>query len=273
MTYTDPSDNLPINENGVGAWIDEKHARLRKYIDITRATRRKYLNKSGATYIDLFCSYGRARLRDGDAIVDGSPLVAWKTAQTGNAPFTCMHIGDTSQEALDTARRRLSALHAPVVTHPGPAESTVHKVAGALDPQGLHFAFLDPYNLDSLPFSVIEALARVKRMDILIHVSTQDLQRNFGIYFNQQPSPLDRFAPDWRNAVDPDAPERTQRRQVLDHWLERIRALDMQPAEGIEQVTADKNQNLYWLVFVSRHPKAHEFWEKIRNTTPQRRLL
>jgi hypothetical protein len=30
-------------------------------------------------------------------------------------------------------------------------------------------------------------------------------------------------------------------------------------------VTAENNQPLYWLAFAARHPKALEFWEKIRD--------
>ena len=49
----------------------------------------------------------------------------------------------------------------------------------AINPYGLHLAFLDPFNLAQLPFSIIERMLRVKRMDMIIHVSVQDLQRNF----------------------------------------------------------------------------------------------
>lgn len=66
-------DGLPIDE--VGPWVKEKHERLRKYIDITSATRRKWIQgPGGATYIDLFCGTGRAIIRDTNEKVDGSPL-------------------------------------------------------------------------------------------------------------------------------------------------------------------------------------------------------
>lgn len=38
-------DGLPLDE--VGAWAKEKHTRLRKYVDITPATRRKWIQQSG----------------------------------------------------------------------------------------------------------------------------------------------------------------------------------------------------------------------------------
>jgi hypothetical protein len=36
------------------------------------------------------------------------------------------------------------------------AEAAVDPIIYALNPAGLHFAFLDPYNLENLPFSIIE---------------------------------------------------------------------------------------------------------------------
>lgn len=34
----------------------------------------------------------------------------------------------------------------------GPADKTVQAIASKLSPNGLHFAYLDPYNLMTLPF-------------------------------------------------------------------------------------------------------------------------
>jgi hypothetical protein len=56
-------DGLPLDE--VGAWAKEKHERLRKYVDISRAARRKFVEgPGGASYIDLYCGSGRAVIRD-----------------------------------------------------------------------------------------------------------------------------------------------------------------------------------------------------------------
>jgi three-Cys-motif partner protein len=66
-------DGLPLD--AVGPWAKEKHERLRKYIDITRATRRKWVHGSGgATYIDLYCGAGRAIIRDTQEKIDSSRL-------------------------------------------------------------------------------------------------------------------------------------------------------------------------------------------------------
>ncbi len=158
--------------------------------------------------------------------------------------------------------------------HAGLAENVAAQLKGQLNPHGLHFAFLDPFNLQDLPFSVLADLAALNRMDLLIHVSAQDLQRNLRRYIAAESSPLDRFAPGWRDMIgDERDPEARIRQRILEYWLTRIRRLDMAPSKGIELVTADKNQQLYWLVFVSRHQRAAEFWDAIRNPSPQGRLF
>jgi hypothetical protein len=53
----------------------------------------------------------------------------------------------------------------------------------AINPRGLHLAFLDPFKLAQLPFSIIEKMLKVQRMDMIIHVSLQDLQRNLDDIF------------------------------------------------------------------------------------------
>jgi len=172
-------------------------------VDITRATRRKWIQQSGcATYIDLFCGTGRAVIRGTSEKIDGSPLVAFKSARDGGVPFSEIHIADASEESCRAAESRLRALGASPIMHIGEAERTAREIVERLNPHGLHFAFLDPYKLEPLSFSVIETFARLKYIDILIHVSVHDLQRNLDLYAKLTDGPLDRFAPGWRASVD-----------------------------------------------------------------------
>jgi three-Cys-motif partner protein len=152
----------------------------------------------------------------------------------------------------------------------GPAEITAVKIVRKLNPYGLHFAFLDPYNLQDLPFAVIQALGRLKRIDLLIHVSAIDLQRNLHAYTKSGDERLERFAPGWRNAVDLKQSQRAIRAALLDYWADKIRSLGLPPAKHAELVSGtEKNQRLYWLVFVSRSDFAKGLWDKIRNVSGQ----
>jgi three-Cys-motif partner protein len=271
-------DGLPVSE--VGEWALAKHERLRRYVTITSAVRKKWLKPmrtsgapAGATYIELFCGPGRSRIRDTDRMIDGSPIVAASAAVQTGAPFSRILLADMEPSFVRAASTRLAARGIVAESFKGPATDTVGEIAKTLDPYGLHFAFIDPYNLNDLDFSVLKQLAALERMDMLIHVSVQDLQRNLRRNIERAGSALDRFAPGWREHVDISAPDNAVRAAIFSYWLGLIQALKMQPSHGVELVSGDRNQRLYWLVLVSRHPRAGELWDKIRNTSPQRRLL
>jgi three-Cys-motif partner protein len=258
-------DGLPFDE--VGAWAKEKHERLRKYVDISRGARRKFIRGTGgATYIDLYCGTGRAIVRETKEIIDGSPLVAFKCARDIEVPFSEIHIADASGDSCRAAEKRLITLGASPFKEIGAAEATAVRIVGRLNPNGLHFAFLDPYNLQHLPFSVIEAFGKLKRIDMLIHVSAQDLQRNLHSYTRPGDTRLEGFAPGWRKAVDLKQSKQAIRAALLAHWASKMEMLGLPPAQHAELVSGtSKNQRLYWLVFVSRSNFAKGLWDKIRS--------
>lgn len=267
----DPADSLIVDD--VGPWASEKHDRLRRYIDASRAARRKFLppaNPGGASYIDLYSGPGRSWIRDTSNIVDGSPLVAIKAAIASNARFSELHFGDLNELNRRALEKRVHSLgYAPMI-YAGAAEAVVDEVIYALNPAGLHFAFLDPYNLDQLPFSIIEKLCGVKRMDLLIHVSLQDLQRNLDAH-TVAGGVLDRFMPGWRAVVDPRQSIAPLRAALLAYWLDLIRSQGKTPARG-ELVVGSKSQRLYWLVFVSGSELAQRLWDDIRDVRGQAQM-
>src|SRR6185295_4034881 len=115
----------------VGQWAEDKHALISRYVDISRGVRSKFLNvppRAGATYVDLFCGSGRARIRASNRIIDGSPLVAWSKAKSGGAPFSEVVVADESEKLVEAAVARLRAAGAPVTFEIGPAADTVDRV-------------------------------------------------------------------------------------------------------------------------------------------------
>lgn len=270
---TDPSDGLVTDV--VGPWALDKHERLRKYIDAYRSARAMFLpprGTGGATFIDLFSGPGRSQRDDNGQFIDGSPLVAYRAAQQSRTRFSELHFNDLDTANIGALRQRVSNLGGAASFYNEAAETAVDRIAYALDPSGLHFAFLDPYNLDNLPFSIIERLATLPRMDMLIHVSVFDLQRNLRRYLDDG-RVLDAFMPGWRGAVDQNRVDQAVRTDLLQHWLGLIRRLGTSPAEGIELVSATGGQRLYWLVFVSAHELGRKLWSDISNVHSQGRLL
>lgn len=261
--------------NTVGSWAEEKHERVRRYVGITRAVRSKFIGqgKAGATYIEPYCAYGRAKIRNTDQFIDGSSIAAWKECLKHGSTFTDVFVGDLNGEAVDQCAARLHHLNAPVTAFTGKAEDTIEDICKRLNPYGLHFAFLDPYNLEALPFSILSRLCKFKRMDILIHVSIMDLQRNLPKFISGELHGLDTFAPGWRSQISQLATQDANRRKIFEYWLSSIEKEGKTLAGGVELVTGSKKQNLYWLVLVASNPRAGELWDKIRTITPQKELF
>jgi three-Cys-motif partner protein len=256
----DGDDGLPAEE--VGAWTKGKHNRLRRYLDISRATRRKFLNGQArsATFIDLFCGPGRARVKESGEWIDGSAVAAWKISLEGGAPFSDIYVADLDDERRGATVERLRRLNAPVRELPGSAVEAAQALLGVINRHGLHFAFLDPFSLGALDFRVLQSLARIRRVDMLLHVSAMDLQRNLEANLGAVSGPFDAFAPGWRASVDTKRSQLETRRQIVEYWRSLVSELGKSPSPRMELVTGNSNQPLYWLLLVAEHALAHKFW-------------
>ena len=116
-------------------------------------------------------------------------------------------------------------------------------------------------------------VAKFKHIDLLIHVSVQDLQRNLDIYSISKDGPLDRFAPGWRNSVSLKQSKSATRAAYVAYWAAEMEKLGFAPARYELVRGPTKNQRLYWLVMVSHHKLAQDFWDKIRNVSGRGELL
>ena len=270
----DPDDGLIIGE--VGPWAVEKHERLRKYVDASGKARAKYVpprGRASASYIELYSGAGRSLIKGTNQIIDGSALVAYKAGKASAARFTDLHISDLDPRNSDAVAKRIKALGGAAIKYSGPADKVVDRVLHAINPYGLHLGFLDPFGLGQLPFSVIERMLRVKRMDMIIHVSLSDLQRNLDEYSSVGDPTLDIFAPGWRDTIDPRQAIAPLRAALIEYWLGLIKSLGTHPATGIPLVVGEQNQRLYWLVFVSSDPLGHKLWNQVQNLSGQKSLL
>jgi three-Cys-motif partner protein len=255
-------DGLPAEE--VGEWVVAKHKLLCDYIQISSTTRKKYITpprNGGAAYIDLFCGPGRAKVRGTGAFVDGGSVAAWRKSVESGSPFSRVIIGDTDRERLEAAKARLVWLNAPVVALLGTARDNASSAWQLTPKYGLNFAFLDPFNLGSLDFNIIATLSRLQRIDMLVHVSQMDLQRNFDRNAMLADSALDAFAPGWRDGVDLNQGQRAVRQAYFNFWKEQVDRLGVAASTDIRLITGPGNQPLYLLLLAARHELAHKFWQ------------
>jgi three-Cys-motif partner protein len=270
----DPADNLIISE--VGRWATEKHDRLAKYIQASRGARAKFLpprGRGGASYIELYSGPGRSLVAGTHLIIDGSPIVAFNAGRASGHPFSEVHLSDLDTQNTSALAHRIKARGGAATSYVGDAGLVVDQVVNAINPYGLHLAFLDPFNLSQLPFSIIERMLKVQRMDMIIHVSLQDLQRNLDAYSRSGDPTLDRFAPGWRSSVDVHRSMSAVRAAFIDYWLQAIRSLGTRPATGIPLIVGEKNQRLYWLVFISSNPLGEKLWNDVHNLSGQGSLF
>jgi three-Cys-motif partner protein len=270
----DGDDGLPASE--VHNWVYEKHRTLLGYLEYQAKPRQRWLSDpraNGATYIDVFCGPGRSRVHEAKKFVDGSAVAAWRASVEQGAPFTSVFIADKDDAKRRYCAERLRRLNAPVVEIEGDADTAAHTIAGRLNPYGLHFAFVDPYSLGALRLTIIRSLARLQRMDLLVHISAMDLFRNLDMNLARKRDDFDDFAPGWRDAVDAQLRQDEQRRAILTHWKNLVDTLGFDTGAEMQSVRNSQNRDLYWLLLVSRHDLAKKFWKIVQNNKPQRGLF
>ena len=165
---------------------------------------------------------------------------------------------DADEGNLNACVARLEAVGAPVEGHKLGAKEAAPQIAANILQnyrRGLHFCFLDPFNLGSLDFSIIEAFNQIYRIDLLMHVSAMDL--------------FDTFAPGWREKVDTRGAPLIVRQRVVEFWREKVEALSVYPSPEHKLISGDKNQPLYWLILAASHELAHQFWGTASNPEGQ----
>ena len=134
---------------------------------------------------------------------------------------------------------------------------------------GLHFAFLDPFDLAALNFDIIVALSALKRIDMLVHISQMDLQRNVVTYATTDNSPFDTFAPGWREKVSIIQGQQELRQQIFQFWRDKVAGLGVWPSTDMRLLTGSNNQPLYWLLMAAKHSLPHKFWATASNVEGQ----
>lgn len=262
----DPYPDLPVERGphgrGVGRWVpDEKHFYLARYLNATREAQKKFKQR---VLIDPFCGPGRIQV-EGEAYTrDGGSVAAYRESVASGAPFTRVLVGDINGERAHANELRLAAAGASVQTFVGPASQTVDAMIRAVPFGALTLAYIDPYNLEYLSFSIIERLAKLQYVDFAVHFSLMDLTRNIDMELDPRRDRFDHALPGWRSAVSTHALSKSSLPGwFFDTWCKGVEALGFKISGQMPLITDGKGRSIYRLVFFSRHSLPDRIWDDI----------
>ena len=261
-TAPDPCPTLPIEKGpegkGVGRWVwEDKHRLLAEYL---WATRNAWPDWPRRIFIDPFCSTGRIQAVGEGFTRPGGAVRAWLSLEK-NAPFTGMFVGDKEPERAAACVTRLQAIGARAKAFPGLADDTVPQMVRLVPRGALCMAYVDPYNLELLSFSILEQLARLPKVDLAVNFSTMDLQRNAEFEFDPSRARFDGTAPGWREDSEVcAASKRNVPLAFFNYWFNLVTGLGFEHSQEMPLVRNNEGRPIYRMVFFARHPLPKRIW-------------
>ncbi len=292
--YLLPKDDGLFSRDS-GECVKEKLFYVQRYID-TFETAMRNGSWRKRNYIDLFSGPGKCIIRSSNEFVLGSPLLALGTQH----PFTDYYFGDLDQQNINVLAERSKASKVPpkhVHYLPGDANQVVNKVTQEIEQidrvfvkglgSCLNLAVLDPEGLE-LEWSTVEALGKMKTMDLIIHYSQNGLTRNLDKCLDSsEDTVIDKFFGDrgWRNVYkDSFSKQETsgRHRMLIDYYKSNLGKMGYVVINDQQQTTreplirnTERNAPLYRLVFASKHNLGNKIWNEVtkKNYYGQQNLL
>lgn len=261
----DPCPDLLVERGpknkGVGAWVpQDKHRLMCDYLHASRYAWKKWPER---IFIDPFCGPGRIQVEGESFTRDGGAVMAWRTL-ADEAPFTRMLVGDLDPASALACEQRLRARGALVTSYAGPAAETIKAMVLDVPKNALCMAYIDPYNLELLSFSIIEILAELK-VDLAINFCTMDLQRNAESEFDPARARFDDAAPGWREDVDVlSSSKQNVKLAFFRYWCRLVQGLGFEHSREMPLVHNNLGHPIYRMVFFAKgHDLPNRIWSDI----------
>ena len=256
----------------VGAWAKEKYKHVFTYADIFASSMKQKWDCR--VYIDLFAGSGRARIRKTGEIVNSSAMQALKVS----SPFDRYVFCDIDPENISTLKARVGKEHPErnVVYHVGDVNNITKEIIDSIpqyskDFKVLTFCFVDPFNLDGMRFSTLQALSATRIMDFLVLVATDmDANRNEVDYTTSDNESISRFLckSDWRESWLYASQKGTQFGMfVLDEFTKQMMSIGyLKPRDGEDVLIRNikRRAPLYRLSFYSKNKLGKQFWNETK---------
>lgn len=271
-------DGLPVQ--CVGPWAEDKYYFLERYLHASREARKKFAEKGNAVFIDLFAGPGRCIIKDEMKEIDSGGMRAFKLDV---APFNEYFFFDISETNVEALRTR-NGDHPNYHVQQGDSNALIYDLVKELLKHSYryHFAFIDPFGPEGLKFNTLKELARLNRMDMLIHFPIGAIKRNLTIWEKSTNTILDGFlgTDSWRNEVQ--SRSKPVFNALIDIFREQLKSIGY-PEEGLRMVSSNedvfsdvpsvsikntKNVDLYVLILAAKHKLAQKIWNSIIKIDP-----
>lgn len=273
------TDNLPVQ--CVGPWVEDKYFFLERYLNASCEARRMFSDNGNAVFIDLFSGPGKCIIKDSQKEIYSGGM---RALQREEAPFNEYYYFDISKinkEALEKRTAGKTGIH----IEEGDSNILVNKLVSLLlkKPYRYHFAFIDPFGPDGLKFDTIRSLAKLNRMDMLIHFPIGAIKRNLKNWLKSKDTILDSFLGTeiWREGLKNVSRSATFR-VLLDIFKKQLESIGY-PEDGLKMVTSENNiyaglptvpirntkdVDLYVLILASKHKLAQKIWNSVIKVSP-----
>jgi three-Cys-motif partner protein len=167
-------DRSPIDE--VGPWAVEKHERLRRYLEACTTIMRRQEWCKGYEYVDAFAGAGRARLRNSEISIDGSPRIALGLRH----PFTAYTFIDSEQSRAQELQTLVDEFpDRDISVHVGDGNHLIRdEVLGRIRYRDMKrgFIFVDPFSVN-VEFETLALIAESRAIEIMLHFPTMVMNR------------------------------------------------------------------------------------------------
>lgn len=269
----DPDDHLPVQ--CVHHWAKDKHYYLTRFFEATQHVRKDFnlgtprqrqfgYPPGGTAFVDLFSGPGRARIRDGGEIIDGSPLLACKV--DGPGAFSKIVLCDIDGENVAALKARTAQYGDRVTVHQGDCNADIDIIASKLPKDGYTIVLVDPFGPSALHFATIKRLSEIARVDFIIHWPVGSMKRLFLAH-----ETFEKVIGLPRSQWGVDIVHGEDIAQLLPLYRKQLATLNYPIREAAVNAPAIKNTRnlvLYRLVFASKHPLGDSIWNSITKKPP-----
>ena len=262
-------DGLFIDE--AGPWADRKYRLVDYYANqFATSMKKKWDNR---IYVDLFSSCGYSRIRGTKDIVLTSPLIAANVKDKFNKYIYC-EIDPLKMDSLEKRVRRdfpsieAKFLNCDVNNSIDEIISFIPKFSKSFT--GLTLCLVDPYKIDNLSFTTIEALSRYMIDFLILIPSYMDVNRNEKNYMDEKSNLVTKFTNNlnWRDDWNTYKQEGTTFGAYIvksfNEIMVKIGFIGLENDEFILIRNPQNNSLLYHLAFYSKNQLGIKFWNNAR---------